>query len=113
MIFQTGRPTTYPTGQYEYNDLVVPVYEPRNASRLAAYHHLDLSATWTPKGGRDSHLRGNKRWKGEWVFSIYNAYNRKNAASISFRENQDIGQNEAVRLSIFGIIPAITYNFKF
>ena len=107
MIFQTGRPTTYPTGQYIFNDLVVPVYEPRNASRLAAYHHLDLSATWTPKP------ETKKRWKGEWVFSIYNAYNRKNAASISFRENQDNGQNEAVRLSIFGIIPAVTYNFKF
>jgi hypothetical protein len=107
MIFQTGRPTTYPTGQYEYNNLVVPVYEARNASRLAAFHHLDLSATWTPKP------ETKKRWKGEWVFSIYNAYNRKNAASVSFRENSETGQNEAVRLSIFGIIPAVTYNFKF
>ena len=107
MIFQTGRPTTYPTAQYEFNNLIVPVYEARNASRLAAYHHLDLSATWTPKP------ETKKRWKGEWVFSIYNAYNRKNAASISFRENQETGQNEAVRLSIFGIIPAVTYNFKF
>ncbi|MFT5780076.1 MAG: hypothetical protein ACI837_003037 [Crocinitomicaceae bacterium] len=107
MIFQTGRPTTYPTAQYEFNNLVVPVYEARNASRLAAYHHLDLSATWTPKP------ETKKRWKGEWVFSIYNAYNRKNAASVSFRENSETGQNEAVRLSIFGIIPAVTYNFKF
>ncbi len=107
MIFQTGRPTTYPTAQYVFNDLVVPVYEPRNASRLTAYHHLDLSATWTPKP------ETKKRWKGEWVFSIYNVYNRQNAASVSFRENSETGQNEAVRLSIFGIIPAVTYNFKF
>lgn len=107
LIYQTGQPTTYPTGQYIYNNLVVPVYEPRNSSRLADFHHLDLSATWTPKPNSE------KRWKSEWVFSIYNVYNRKNAASISFRENTDIGQNEAVRLSIFGIIPAITYNFKF
>ena len=107
MIFQTGRPTTYPTGQYEYNNLIVPVYEARNASRLAAFHHLDLSATWTPKP------ETTKRWKGEWVFSVYNAYNRQNAASVSFRQNQETGQNEAVRLSIFGIVPAITYNFKF
>jgi hypothetical protein len=107
MIFQTGRPTTYPTGQYEYNNLVVPVYEARNASRLGAFHHLDLSATWTPKP------ETKKRWKGEWVFSIYNAYNRQNAASVSFRQNQETGQNEAVRLSIFGIVPAVTYNFKF
>lgn len=106
-IFQTGIPTTYPEGQYEYNGVVVPVYEARNSSRLSSYNRLDFSATWTPKP------ESAKRWKGEWVFSIYNAYNRKNAASISFSENTDTGQNEAVRLSIFGIIPSITYNFKF
>lgn len=106
-IFQTGIPTTYPEGQYQYNGMVVPVYESRNSSRLTPFHRLDISATYTPKP------ESTKRWKGEWVFSIYNAYNRKNAASISFRENTDIGQNEAVRLSIFGIIPSVTYNFKF
>ena len=106
-IFQTGIPTTYPEGHYEYNGVVVPVYEARNSSRLSSYNRLDFSATWIPKP------ESTKRWKGEWVFSIYNVYNRKNAASISFRENTDIGQNEAVRLSIFGIIPSVTYNFKF
>jgi len=106
-LFQTGIPTTYPEGQYEYNGLVVPMYEARNSSRLSAFHRLDLSATWTPKP------ESTKRWKGEWVFSLYNAYNRKNAASVSFGENTDTGQNEAVRLSIFGIIPSVTYNFKF
>ncbi len=107
MVYQTGQPSTFPSGQYVYNDIVVPVYEARNSSRLPSYHHLDLSATWVPKPNTE------KRWKSEWVFSIYNVYNRKNAASISFRENTDINRNEAVRLSIFGIIPAITYNFNF
>lgn len=107
MIYQTGQPTTYPTGQYIYNNLVVPVYEARNSSRITDFHHMDVSATWTPKPA------SKKRWKGEWIFSIYNIYNRKNAASVSFRKDSDTGQNEAVRLSIFGIIPAITYNFKF
>jgi hypothetical protein len=107
LIYQTGQPTTYPNGQYEYNNIVVPVYELRNSSRLPNFHHLDLSATWTPKPNSD------KRWKGEWVFSIYNVYDRSNATSISFRENTDVGRNEAIRLSIFGIIPAVTYNFKF
>jgi CarboxypepD_reg-like domain/TonB-dependent Receptor Plug Domain len=106
-IYQTGRPSTFPSGQYQYNNITVPVYEARNSSRLSAFHHVDISATWTPKPDNP------KRWKSEWVFSVYNIYNRKNAASLSFRENTDIGQNEAVRLSIFGIIPAVTYNFKF
>lgn len=107
LIFQTGRPTTYPEGQYNYNGMVVPVYEARNSSRITPFHRLDLSATLTPRQKRE------KRWKGEWVFSIYNVYNQKNAASISFGENTDTYENEAVRLSIFGIIPSVTYNFKF
>ena len=106
-IFQTGRPATFPVGQYEYQGQLVPVYEQRNASRLESFHHLDISATWKFKQKKE------KRWSDEVVFSIYNVYNRKNAASVSFRENIDTGKNEAVRLSIFGIIPAITYNFKF
>ena len=106
-IFQTGRPGTFPQGQYEYQGQLVPVYEARNASRLESFHHLDISATWNLKHKRKKH------WSDEIVFSVYNVYNRKNAASVSFRENTDTGNNEAVRLSIFGIIPAITYNFKF
>lgn len=75
---------------------------------MPAYHHLDVSATYTPKP--DS----TKRWKGEWVFGIYNLYSRHNAASISFRENEDIrGKNEAEKMSIFGLVPSVTYNFKF
>ena len=106
-IFQTGRPNTFPVGQYEYQGQTIPVFEPRNASRLAAFHHLDVSATW--KLGTQK----EKRWKSELVFSVYNVYNRRNAASVSFSENLETGQNEAVRLSIFGVIPSITYNFKF
>ena len=106
-IFQTGRPSTFPLGQYQYQGEIIPVYEPRNASRLNAFHHLDISATC--KLG----IKKEKRWKSELVFSVYNVYDRRNAASISFQENIDTGANEAVRLSIFGIIPSITYNFKF
>ena len=54
-----------------------------------------------------------KGWNGEWVFSIYNLYNRKNAQSLNFRQNIDTGQNEALKLSIFGVVGAVTYNFKF
>ena len=106
-LFQTGRPTTYPNGQYEYNGITIPNYEARNSSRLPSYHRLDLSAIYTPNPN------STKRWKGEWVFGIYNLYNRRNAASISFRENRNSGNNEAVRLAIFGIIPSVSYNFKF
>lgn len=104
---QSGQPVTYPVGQYEYLGITVPSYGLRNKNRLPAYHHLDIAATLTPKSNKD------RQWKGEWVFSIYNLYNRKNAASINFRQNVDTGSNEAIKTSIFGIVPAVSYNFKF
>ena len=106
-IFQTGQPVTYPNGQYEYLGIAIPSYGLRNKNRLPSYNHLDVSATLTP------HKNDKRSWKSEWVFSIYNLYNRKNAASINFRENYDTGNNEAIRTSIFGIVPAVSYNFKF
>ena len=106
-IYQTGQPTTYPNGQYEYNNLIVSTFESRNSSRLDAYNRFDISGTYNPKKNKD------KQWKGEWVFSIYNLYNRKNTQSLNFRENQDTGQNEALKLSLFGAIGAVSYNFKF
>ncbi|AIZ43251.1 TonB-dependent receptor [Cellulophaga baltica] len=106
-VFQTGQPTNYPIGQFEYQGLTVPYYGLRNSERLPTYNRLDISATLTPLKNKD------RKIKGEWVFSIYNAYNRKNAASINFSNNNETGANEAVRTSIFGIVPAVTYNFKF
>ncbi len=106
-VYQTGQPTNYPIGQFEFQGLTVPYYGLRNEQRLPSYHRVDLSATLTPKKNE------RKKVKGEWVFSIYNLYNRKNAASINFRKNDDTGANEAVRTSIFGIVPSVTYNFKF
>ena len=106
-IYQTGQPTNYPLGQFEFQGVTVPYFGLRNKERLPDYHRLDLAATLTPKSNQ------GRNWQAEWVFSIYNVYNRLNAASINFRENTDTGNNEAVRTAIFGIVPSITYNFKF
>ncbi|MBO0322349.1 TonB-dependent receptor [Muricauda sp. CAU 1633] len=106
-IYQTGRPITYPNGQYQYEGVSIASYSERNADRLPAYYRLDVSATYRPN------RRPDKRWKGEWVFGIYNVFNRKNAASISFGQNLETGANEATRTAIFGIVPSVTYNFKF
>ena len=106
-LFQTGQPATFPNGQYEYNGIIIPSYEGRNSSRLPSYHRLDFSINYNPNPDSE------KRFKGEWVFGVYNAYNRRNAANITFRENRMSGTNEAVRLAIFGIVPSVSYNFKF
>lgn len=107
MVFQTGRPVTYPNGQYVYEGLSIASYSPRNSDRLPEYHRLDLSFNYKPNRKPD------KRFKGEWVLGIYNAYNRKNAAAVSFGQNLETGANEATRLAIFGITPSLSYIFKF
>ncbi|HAI39488.1 MAG TPA: hypothetical protein DCM40_15960, partial [Maribacter sp.] len=107
LVFQTGRPVTYPNGQYEYEGVSIASYSDRNSDRLPAYHRLDLSVNYKPN------RKPNAKLKGEWVLGVYNAYNRKNAASVSFGQNIETGANEATRTAIFGIVPSITYNFKF
>jgi hypothetical protein len=106
--YKTGQPVTFPTGRFEYDGVIVPVFSDRNDYRLSDYHRLDLSLTIKSKD------KPGKKWKGEWNFSIYNAYARKNTWAISFiqdENNPDITYAEKTYL--FSIIPSITYNFKF
>nr|WP_315153444.1 TonB-dependent receptor [uncultured Flavobacterium sp.] len=104
---QSGQPSTFPDGKFDYQGISVPNFGLRNENSLPVFHHLDVSATYVPKPNKQ------KGWQGEWVFSIYNLYNRQNAASINFRQNADTAASEAVQFSIFGVMPGITYNFKF
>ena len=107
----TGTPATFPSNRYTIAGLPIGNnYEgARNNNRIPAYHRLDLAAT----------LKAKKKLfsigEGEWVFSIYNVYNRRNAFSVYTRANEDTPlRTEAVRYSVIGnMIPAVTYNFKF
>jgi hypothetical protein len=107
ILFQTGQPTSYPNGQYVFEGITIPNFGNRNADRLPAYHRLDVSFRYTPKPSK------NKGLQSYWVFGVYNLYDRKNAASITFDRNVTTGVNEATRLAIFGIVPSVSYNFKF
>ncbi len=73
--YQSGRAATFPNGKYQYHGITVANYGLRNENSLSPYHHLDLSATYKRKPNK------NQGWQGEWVFSIYNVYNRANAAA--------------------------------
>jgi hypothetical protein len=107
----SGTPATFPSNRFEWNGWALPhnVYNARNNNRIPTYHRLDFAAT----------LKAKKKLFGtgesEWVFSVYNAYNRRNPYSVYVRQNEtNTLQTEAVRFSVIGsFIPAVTYNFKF
>ncbi len=104
--YATGNAVTFPSGKYILDNNPVPYYTERNGYRMPAYHRLDLSLSLNSKK--------SKKFKSSWDFSVYNAYNRYNAYIISFRESETVpGATEAVKLSLFGIVPSITYKFKF
>ncbi|HEX5002529.1 MAG TPA: TonB-dependent receptor [Bacteroidia bacterium] len=96
-----SNPTTSGQIYYEYGD--------RNSYRMAAYHRLDISATL--------YVKKKKRFESSWNFSIYNVYSRMNPYFIYLDEKVDDSTNtlklQAKQVSLFPIIPSVTYNFKF
>lgn len=105
-VYYTGNAVTFPSGKYMVDNRIISFYSERNGYRMPDYHRLDIAATWNRKK--------HKKFESSWTFSIYNVYNRYNAYSISFRPSEtNPDQTEAVKLSLFPIIPSISYNFKF
>ena len=105
-VYYTGDAVTFPNGKYYENNQWVPKYTNRNGYRMPDYHRLDIGATCIRK-------KTNK-FESSWTFSVYNAYGRRNAYTITFRENPDNpNETQAVRTSLFTFIPSVTYNFKF
>jgi len=105
-VYNTGAAATFPSGKYSLDGSVFNLYTERNGYRMPDYHRLDLSATLT--------FKKKKSYESELVFSVYNAYNRANAYSIEFRPNEDNPTKmEAVQLSLFKIVPSISYHFNF
>lgn len=105
-VYYTGDAVTFPSGKYTINNQVYFYYTERNGYRMPAYHRLDLGAT--------RQLRRRGRYSSELAFSLYNAYGRENAYTITFRQSpDDASKTEAVRTSLFRFVPSISYNFKF
>lgn len=105
--FYTGNAITFPSGKYQVDRKTMFYYTERNGYRMPDYHRLDLSATYEPRSI-------NKKLHSSWSFGLYNAYHRKNAYFIDFRENKkNPNATEAYKVALFGIIPSVTWNFKF
>jgi hypothetical protein len=104
--YSTGRPVTYPVGKFEINGQVIADFDERNSSRIPDYHRLDFSVTYKMPSRR-------KLWGGDWKFSIYNVYGRRNAFSV-FIKDVNGSPPQPFKLSVLGIpFPSLSYNFKF
>lgn len=107
-VFNTGHAITFPSGKYEVEGTTMFYYTERNGYRMPNYHRLDLSATYEPQ------RRADRTFHSSWSFGLYNVYNRKNAYIIDFREQkQNPNITEAYKIALFGIVPSVTWNFKF
>lgn len=105
-VYYTGNAVTFPSGKYEVNGQIVEHYTERNGYRMPAYHRLDLGLTWNRKM--------TEKRESSWNLSIYNVYMRENAFQINFEQDpNDPSRTRAMQLSLFKIVPTISYNFKF
>jgi hypothetical protein len=108
-VFGSGSPFTPIESIYLLGGTPVTEYGNRNEARLPAYHRLDLSAAFQLN-------KKEQPFESKLVFSIYNAYNRRNVffTYVSPESDEQTGQIElkAYKVSLFPIIPSISWNFK-
>ena len=110
-VYGTGNSTTLPERFYIVSGVLTQEYSRVNQYRLPSYHRLDLSATLIPKQSKKG------KFTHYWVFSIYNVYSRANPYFIYFDQTGSPYNGtlkvDARQVSLFPIIPSVTWNFKF
>ena len=117
-IYTSGNRTTLPLGRFGVQDIPgastsidprpVPIYPDRNSYQLIPYHRLDLGVVY----------KIGTRLNQDLTLSIYNAYNRRNAYFVFFDTVRDKATDRTIgfraqQVSLFPIIPSLTYNFRF
>lgn len=110
-VYGTGSATSLPVRFYIIDGVLTQEYSKINEYRLAPYHRVDLSATYTPTPQK------GRRLQSYWVFSIYNVYSRLNPYFVYFDQDGNPYDGslkiEARQVSLFPILPSITWNFRF
>jgi len=110
-VYATGNATSLPEKFYLVEGVLTQQFSSINQYRLAAYHRLDLSATYTPVPKKE------KKVKSSWSFSVYNTYSRQNPYFLYFDQSGSAFAGtlsvQAKQVSLFPVLPSVTYNFKF
>lgn len=123
-VYSTGQATTLPVQRYWIEQRLVSQFSERNGFRMAPYHRLDLAATLLNKETKRKKdpVTGEvtevpRKYRSSWTFAVYNAYNRSNPYFIYFDTEGSIGNGDlrvvAKQVSLFSVIPSVTWNFHF
>ncbi|MBK6629057.1 MAG: TonB-dependent receptor [Flavobacteriales bacterium] len=123
-VYATGQAATLPVNRYFVEGNLVSEYTERNGFRMAPYHRLDLAITLNNKEQRKVKDKSTgevtyrtRRWRSSWTLSVYNVYNRANPYFIYFDNEGNVADGSlqvvAKQVSLFSILPSITWNFKF
>lgn len=109
-VYATGNSLTLPIGRYVIDGRIINEYGDRNSYRMIPYHRMDISITYTPN-------HKNKKVHSTWNLSVYNLYNRHNPYFIYYETQGSLIEGNleitAKQVSLFPILPSITWNFKF
>ncbi|MFZ1799157.1 MAG: TonB-dependent receptor [Chitinophagaceae bacterium] len=110
-VFGTGNAISLPERFYFIDGVLTQEFSRVNAYRMAPYHRLDISATYTP-------VQKKTRWyKGSWVFSVYNVYSRLNPYFLYFDQEGSAANGTlsvtTKQVSLFPVIPSVTWNVHF
>ncbi|XOV67050.1 MAG: carboxypeptidase-like regulatory domain-containing protein [Fluviicola sp.] len=122
-IYATGNTLTLPSSWFIQNQDLLFAYGPRNSTRMAPYHRLDLSAIWYSKAYKETvdpvtneTIKTKKKLKYNWAFSIYNVYNRANPYFLFIDNDGDFFEGtfniSVQQVTLFPIIPSVTWNFE-
>ena len=103
--YNTGQALSAPTAKYDMFGNTFYSYSERNSYRAPDCHRLDLSANYTRKHGKATHI---------WSFGVYNAYNRYNPYVIRFSNDDEKASGTKVeQTSLFGIVPSVSFTLKY
>ncbi len=110
-VYSTGHALTLAHSRYRQNGILIDVYGERNSYRTPSYHRLDLSVRRPGGPGKRS----------EVIFSLYNAYSRRNtffifeeeSSSVEPARNYLVEERTIKRFTLLPIVPSVSYRFYF
>ncbi len=106
LVYNTGRPITYPIAKFPFKNGIRLHYSERNAYRIPDYFRWDLSLNL------EGNLKSKKLAHSSWTFALYNVTGRDNVYSIYFiSRGKEI---QGYKMSIFAVpVFTATYNIRF